>query len=106
MPEAKRTVFRMLERDKPIIARVNGHAVGLGATIALFCDIIIAADHAKIGDPHVRAGLVAGDGGALIWPQLIGFARQGILVDRRLDDGGGGRTHRTDQSRRAGRSAR
>jgi enoyl-CoA hydratase/carnithine racemase len=47
MPEARRIVFRMLECDKPIIARVNGHAVGLGATIALLCDIIIAADHAK-----------------------------------------------------------
>jgi len=66
MPEARRIVFRMLECDKPIIARVNGHAVGLGATIALLCDIIIAADHAKIGDPHVNAGLVAGDGGALL----------------------------------------
>ena len=75
MPEARRIVFRMLECDKPIIARLNGHAVGLGATIALLCDIIIAADHAKIGDPHVNAGLVAGDGGALIWPQLTGFAR-------------------------------
>src|SRR6516164_9817116 len=75
MPEAKRIVFRMLECNKPIIARVNGHAVGLGATIALLCAIIIAADHAKMGDPHVNAGLVAGDGGALIWPQLIGFAR-------------------------------
>jgi enoyl-CoA hydratase len=75
MPEARRIVFRLLECDKPIIARVNGHAVGLGATVALLCDIIIAADHAKIGDPHVNAGLVAGDGGALIWPQLVGFAR-------------------------------
>src|SRR5438105_12673800 len=75
MPEARRIVFRMLECDKPIVARVNGHAVGLGATVALLCDIIIAADHAKIGDPHVNAGLVAGDGGASIWPQLIGFAR-------------------------------
>ena len=75
MPEARRIVFRMLECDKPIIARVNGHAVGLGATVALLCDIIIAAEHAKIGDPHVNAGLVAGDGGALIWPQQIGFAR-------------------------------
>lgn len=75
MPEAKRIVFRMLECDKPIIARVNGHAVGLGATVALLCDIIIAAQDAKIGDPHVNAGLVAGDGGALIWPQLVGFAR-------------------------------
>jgi len=75
VPEAKRIIFRMLECDKPIIARLNGHAVGLGATVALFCDIIIAADHAKIGDPHVNAGLVAGDGGAVIWPQLVGFAR-------------------------------
>jgi enoyl-CoA hydratase len=75
MPEARRIVFRLLECDKPIIARVNAHAVGLGATVALLCDIIIAADHAKIGDPHVNAGLVAGDGGALIWPQLVGFAR-------------------------------
>src|SRR6201982_1785930 len=75
LPEAKRIIFRMLECDKPIIARVNGHAVGLGATVALMCDIIIAAEEAKIGDPHVNAGLVAGDGGALIWPQLIGFAR-------------------------------
>jgi enoyl-CoA hydratase len=75
MPEARRIVFRMLECDKPIIARVNGHAVGLGATIALLCDIIIAAEHARIGDPHVNVGLVAGDGGALIWPQLVGFAR-------------------------------
>ncbi len=75
VPEAKRIVFRMLECDKPIIARLNGHAVGLGATVALFCDIIIAADKAKIGDPHVNAGLVAGDGGAVIWPQLVGFAR-------------------------------
>ena len=58
-----------------IIAWVNGHAVRLGATTALLCDIVIAADHAKIGDPHVNAGLVAGDGGASIWPQLIGFAR-------------------------------
>jgi enoyl-CoA hydratase len=65
----------MLECDKPIIARVNGHAVGLGATVALFCDVVIAAEHAKIGDPHVNAGLVAGDGGAVIWPQLVGFAR-------------------------------
>jgi enoyl-CoA hydratase len=73
--EARRIVYRMLECDKPVIARVNGHAVGLGATVALLCDIIIAAENAKIGDPHVNAGLVAGDGGALIWPQLIGYAR-------------------------------
>ncbi|QRY31857.1 enoyl-CoA hydratase/isomerase family protein [Variovorax sp. PDNC026] len=75
VPEAKRIVFRMLECDKPIIARVNGHAAGLGATIALLCDIVVMADHAKIGDPHVNAGFPAADGGALMWPQLIGYAR-------------------------------
>src|SRR6185503_9495337 len=52
-----------------------GAAAGLGATIALMCDVIIAADTAVIGDPHVRMGFVAGDGGAVIWPQLIGYAR-------------------------------
>ena len=38
-------------------------------------DVIIASDKAVIGDPHVKVGLVAGDGGALIWPQLLGYAR-------------------------------
>lgn len=73
--DAKRLVFALLDIEKPVIARVNGHAVGLGATIALFCDVIFAAHSAKIGDPHVAIGLVAGDGGAVIWPQLVGFPR-------------------------------
>jgi enoyl-CoA hydratase len=72
---AKRIVFAMLELDKPLICRLNGHAVGLGATLALFCDVIFAADNAKIGDPHVAIGLVAGDGGAVIWAQRIGLGR-------------------------------
>lgn len=73
--EGKRTISALLDCEKPIICRMNGDAMGLGATIALFCDIIIAADTARIGDPHVLAGLAAGDGGAVIWPQLIGYAR-------------------------------
>lgn len=73
--EAKQIIFSLLDLEKPIIAKINGHAVGLGATLALFCDVIFAAESAKIGDPHVSVGFVAGDGGAVIWPQLIGFAR-------------------------------
>lgn len=73
--EAKRIVFSMLDLEKPLIAKVNGHATGLGATLALVCDVIFASDKAKIGDPHVSVGFVAGDGGAAIWPQLIGYAR-------------------------------
>ena len=72
---AKQIVFSMLDMEKPLICRLNGHAVGLGATLALMCDIIYAVDTAKIGDPHVALGLVAGDGGAAIWPQRIGFGR-------------------------------
>ncbi len=72
---AKRIVFSMLDLDKPLVCRLNGHAVGLGATLALFCDVIFASEKAKIGDPHVAVGLVAGDGGAAIWPQLIGLCR-------------------------------
>lgn len=75
MANGKRLLFSMLDCPKPIIAKVNGAAIGLGATIALFCDLIYAANHAKIADPHVKVGYVAGDGGAIIWPALLGYAR-------------------------------
>jgi enoyl-CoA hydratase len=78
--DAKRIVSGLLDLEKPIIARLNGAAAGLGATIALLCDVIIADETARIGDPHVKVGLVAGDGGAIIWPQLIGFARAKELL--------------------------
>lgn len=73
--DARRIIMSMLECDKPVVAKVNGPAVGLGATLALFCDVIFAHETAKFGDPHVSVGFVAGDGGAVIWPQLIGYAR-------------------------------
>ena len=72
---AKRILFTLLDIEKPVVCRMNGHAVGLGATLALMCDIVFAAEGAKIGDPHVGLGLVAGDGGAVIWAQRIGLAR-------------------------------
>ena len=75
MTEAADILNGVIDLDVPVIARVNGHAIGLGATLALFCDIIIAVDTAKIADPHVGIGLVAGDGGSIIWPALIGYAR-------------------------------
>ena len=65
----------LLGMETPIIAKVNGPAVGLGCSIALFCDLVISTPDAIFSDPHVSVGLVAGDGGALLWPQLIGFAR-------------------------------
>jgi enoyl-CoA hydratase len=73
--EARKIIIDMLEVEQPIIAAVNGAATGLGATLALFSDVIFAAENAKIGDPHVKVGVVAGDGGAIIWPWLVGAAR-------------------------------
>ncbi len=73
--EAKDIVFSQLDLEKPLVARVNGHATGLGASLALLSDIVVAHEKAKLGDPHVSVGLVAGDGGALVWPQLCGFAK-------------------------------
>lgn len=65
----------MLEVEVPIIAAVNGDAVGLGASIALLCDTIFAAENARFGDPHVRIGLAPGDGSAVAWSMLCGVAR-------------------------------
>ncbi|GAA6155855.1 MAG: enoyl-CoA hydratase-related protein [Alphaproteobacteria bacterium] len=73
--EGRRIVTTLLDVEKPIVAAINGPAVGLGATIALFCDVIFMGESAQVADPHVRVGLVAGDGGAVIWPQLVGYAR-------------------------------
>lgn len=78
--EARRIVTSLLDLEKPIVCRLNGAAAGLGATVALLCDVIVADERAVIGDPHVKVGLVAGDGGAVIWPQLVGFARAKELL--------------------------
>jgi enoyl-CoA hydratase len=75
MEEARDILLGLVDLDRPVIAKVNGHAIGLGATLALMCDIIVAKDTALIADPHVKVGLVAGDGGSVIWPMLVGFAR-------------------------------
>jgi enoyl-CoA hydratase len=73
--DAKQMIWDLLEVELPIVAALNGPAVGLGASLALLCDVIFMADTASIADPHVRVGVVAGDGGCAIWPLLVGPAR-------------------------------
>jgi enoyl-CoA hydratase len=80
MQEARRIVDNLLDLEKPIVSAVNGPAAGLGATIALLCDVVIASRNARIGDPHVKMGITAGDGGAVIWPLLIGVNRAKQLL--------------------------
>jgi enoyl-CoA hydratase len=78
----RRLILNILEVEAPIVVAMNGDAVGLGATLALFGDIIVASESARIGDTHVRMGLVAGDGGAVIWPLMIGVhkAKEALLL--------------------------
>ena len=76
MPQNTLRIFEhMLLVPQPIIAAVNGDAIGLGMTLALFADMSIVADDARLGDTHVKVGLVAGDGGAVVWPLLVGPQR-------------------------------
>jgi enoyl-CoA hydratase len=71
----RRIQTSLLDLEKPIISKVRGPAIGLGASLALVCDFCYASTDAVFADPHASVGLVAGDGGAVLWPQLIGFAR-------------------------------
>lgn len=70
--DAKAMIWDLLDVHLPIVAAVNGHAMGLGASIALLSDVVFVAESARIGDPHVAVGLVAGDGGTIAWPLAVG----------------------------------
>lgn len=69
--DAQRIVTGMLEVQQPIVCAAQGYAMGIGATLALCSDVLVVAEDATIADNHVTAGLVAGDGGTLIWPLLL-----------------------------------
>jgi enoyl-CoA hydratase len=75
MAEAEELVQVMLGLSKPVIAAVNGPAVGLGCSVSQLCDIVLTTEAAWFADPHVSVGLVAGDGGALLWPLAVGPLR-------------------------------
>ncbi len=70
--DGKQIIWDLLDVHLPIVCALNGHAIGLGASIALLCDAVFMAESATIADPHVRVGIVAGDGGTVAWPLAIG----------------------------------
>ncbi|MDH6622830.1 enoyl-CoA hydratase/carnithine racemase [Streptomyces sp. LBL] len=78
--EARRIITGMVRCPLPVIAAVNGPAVGLGCSLALLSDLVLIADDAYVADPHVQVGLVAGDGGALVLPLLVGLTRAKELL--------------------------
>jgi 2-(1,2-epoxy-1,2-dihydrophenyl)acetyl-CoA isomerase len=72
--------LEMLDYPKPIIAAINGHAVGVGMTMVMPCDIRIAAEDAKLGFVFARLGILPGLGSTHLLPNLVGMARAQELV--------------------------
>lgn len=73
--EAKEIMMEMARCPLPIVAAVNGPAVGLGCSVVVLCDIVLMAESSYLADPHVSVGLVAGDGGAATWPLFTSLLR-------------------------------
>jgi len=70
-----RIIHALLDISVPIVVALHGDAMGLGASVVLACDMIVASRTARLADPHVKVGLVAGDGGCVVWPASVGMHR-------------------------------
>ncbi|MEE6140156.1 enoyl-CoA hydratase-related protein [Mycobacterium sp. 050128] len=87
MAEARRIVSEMLAFPKPVIAAVNGPAVGLGCSLAVLADVVFISEGAFMADPHVTLGVVAADGGVLAWPLVTSMlrAKEYLFTGDRID---------------------
>jgi enoyl-CoA hydratase/carnithine racemase len=84
--DARRLVDEMLNVPLPVVAAVNGPAVGLGCTLMTLCDVVFISEDTYIADPHVSVALVAGDGGAVTWPLMTSIltAKRYLLSGDRI----------------------
>jgi enoyl-CoA hydratase len=73
--EGRRLLNTLIDMPIPIVTALQGDAIGLGATVVLGTDAVVAARGAGLSDPHVAIGLVAGDGGCVVWPASAGMLR-------------------------------
>lgn len=76
----QRIPLALYELDVPVIAAVNGPAIGAGLDLACMCDIRIAAEKALFAESFVKVGIVPGDGGAWLLPRVIGMPRASIMA--------------------------
>jgi len=75
MREAREVVQSHIDCEKPVVAAINGVAMGASLAFALLCDYVIIERDVKIADGHIRAALSAGDGGTMIWPLTVGLTK-------------------------------
>jgi enoyl-CoA hydratase/carnithine racemase len=70
-----RIVLALEDADKPVIAAINGVAMGAGLDMAIMCDLRVCSDRAKLAESYIMMGIAPGDGGAYFLPRLVGIAR-------------------------------
>ena len=70
-----RIILTLEDLDKPVIAAINGAAMGAGMDMAIMCDLRVCSDRAKLGESYIQMGLIPGDGGAWFLPRLVGVPK-------------------------------
>ena len=83
----QRVAQALFNLEVPLIAAINGHAMGAGLDLACLCDIRVASDKAKMAASFIKVGIVPGDGGAWLLPRVVGLSRatELLLTGRTLD---------------------
>jgi enoyl-CoA hydratase/carnithine racemase len=76
----QRLTLSLFDLEVPVIAAVNGHAIGAGLDLACMCDIRIASDRAKFAESFIKLGIIPGDGGAWLLPRIVGMSRAAELA--------------------------
>ena len=101
---ARRTIHGFIDVPIPIIAAVNGPAVGWGATMTTLCDIVLMSEKSFIAEPHINIGLVVGDGISVSWPLYMSLlrAKELIFTGDRISAAAGGRVRVGEPRGRAG----